>query len=210
MDDKELIAAIIKGDREAFDSLTVKYYQGLCLFAESILDEQEVVKDVVQEAFVYLWEKRKKMEEIVSVKSYLYTSVRNYCFMYLRSRKLRPRMSGLPEPSEEDVHYHYVKAETIRLLSGAIDSLPPRTGEVIRLTLDGLRQEKIAESMEVTVATVKALKAEGIRKMRKILGDKRHLFRGAFLLYGSWTSRYSAAAGPVATDLLRSMDCRAR
>ncbi|MCL2561194.1 MAG: sigma-70 family RNA polymerase sigma factor [Rikenellaceae bacterium] len=172
MGDKELMHNIVQGDREAFNLLTVKYYPALFMFAESIIPGKDAAKDIVQEAFVYLWEKRKKLTDVISVKNYLYTAVRNYCYIHLRSSKLRANLpAGNMTVQEEDIHYNYVRAETIRLLSAAIDTLPSRTAEVIRLTLEGLRQEKIAESMNITVATVKLLKARGIIRLRELLGS---------------------------------------
>lgn len=175
MDDKDLMRNIVCDDREAFALLTAKYYSSLCIFAESILGDDQAAKDVVQEAFAYLWEKRRKLDNVLSVRNYLYTSVRNYCLISFRAAKIRTRAADRATIPDEDADFGFIKAETIRLLSEAIDSLPPRSAEVMWLTLEGLRQENIAAQMGISVATVKALKSNGIIKLRKILGDMSFL-----------------------------------
>ena len=52
-----------------------------------------------------------------------------------------------------------VEEEATQLLMQAIAKLPARSAEVIKLSLQGMRQEKIAEQMDITIFTVKALKA---------------------------------------------------
>jgi RNA polymerase sigma-70 factor (ECF subfamily) len=59
--------------------------------------------------------------------------------------------------------------ETARLLYETLQNLPERTAEVIKLTLDGFRQEEIAERMGIAVSSVKTLKSSGIGKLREIM-----------------------------------------
>jgi RNA polymerase sigma-70 factor (ECF subfamily) len=73
------------------------------------------------------------------------------------------------EPTDDEMSRWMIEQETSRLLLEAIDRLPPRAAAVIRLTLEGVRQDEIGERMGITVATVKALKADGMHKLKKML-----------------------------------------
>lgn len=179
MNDETLHEMIIGSDRRAFDALVERYAVPLNVFAVRIMGDSEAARDVVQDAFVYVWENRRKMENAAHIHNYLYLAVRNYS---LNWHKRMSRSGGLTSDSvlfEEDISAEYIRTETARLLKEAIDRLPERTAEILRLSVDGLRQEQIAERLNISLATVKAQKSKGIIKLREILGPLSVLF--AFL-----------------------------
>jgi RNA polymerase sigma-70 factor (ECF subfamily) len=167
MDDKTLSLNISLGDRDAFRLLMERYYGALWVFAARLLHDDFSAEDVVQDTFVDIWQERKQLPRVISLNSYLYGIVRNKCIAIMRSSRRAENYRNDFQPVEEDMLDKYIETETLRLLSTAIEALPPRSARVIRLSLEGLRQEKIAEQMNITVATVKALKSEGIKKLRK-------------------------------------------
>src|SRR5690554_8179542 len=63
------------------------YYRPLWLHALHFMGSTEEAEDVVQETFVNLWDKREELETIKSVRSYLYTAVRNNCLTRIRDAK---------------------------------------------------------------------------------------------------------------------------
>jgi RNA polymerase sigma-70 factor (ECF subfamily) len=175
MDDRVLLDQIAIGDRGAFDALTDRYYVHLCAFALDIAKSREAAEDIVQDSFVSLWVNRRKLSGIFHGKAYLYTTVKNRAFTWLRANTEKSTDDGIPpeKVSEDDIARYFIEQETFRLVMEAIDRLPPRTAEVLRLSLEGLRQEQIGEQMGITVATVKLLKSEGLKKLRQQLGYLR-------------------------------------
>ncbi|MDR1720101.1 MAG: sigma-70 family RNA polymerase sigma factor [Dysgonamonadaceae bacterium] len=169
MDDTTLSLNISQGDHSAFRLLMERYYGALWVFSNRILDDDFYAEDVVQDVFVDVWSQRKQLAEVVSVKSYLYGMVKNKCLTVIRSSKISEKYPCEFQHIEDDMLDKYIETETIRLLLNAVEALPPRSARVLKLSLEGLRQEKIAEQMGITVATVKALKAEGIKKLKKNL-----------------------------------------
>lgn len=167
MDDQSLIKGISRGNRLAFDALTDRYYDALCSFASQIVGDLNAAEDIVQESLVSLWVRRSKLSEVGVVKNYLYTTVRNFAVSHLRAERIRHPGIGYTEPLDDDLSRLFIEQETSRLLAEAIDSLPPRAADVIRLTLEGARQDEIGQQMGITVHTVKALKADGMRKLKK-------------------------------------------
>ena len=65
--------------------------------------------------------------------------------------------------------------ETLQILHATIDKLPPRTRQVIRLNLEGKTNIEIAESMQVSLNTIKDLKKSAYAILRTLL-SKEHLF----------------------------------
>lgn len=55
----DLITAIKDGDHNAYSHLFSKYYKDLVLYGGTIIPNQEICEDIVQNIFIYIWENRK-------------------------------------------------------------------------------------------------------------------------------------------------------
>lgn len=81
-----------KKDKAAFKILFDNCYPSLCLFANKYLNDKEISLDIVQDAFLYMWDKNYEFQSIDSAKSYLYKCVKNKSLNYLRDKDFRMRM----------------------------------------------------------------------------------------------------------------------
>ena len=93
MGDKELdiIIDFSRGDEKAFRVLYDKYVVALRYFAAKYLNEDTMIDDVVQDAFVDLWEKRADFRGEYAVKAYLYKAVRNDCLNLMRHQQVEDK-----------------------------------------------------------------------------------------------------------------------
>ena len=166
-------SSFIKGINEqrptAYHQLYNEYYKALVLYAINFLSSQQAAEDIVQEVFINLWEKRRKLSPGPSLRNFLYLAVRNLSLNHLRMQKNHLAQTNA-YLFEQKAGLWVIEEERYRLLSEAIKQLPPRTATVIGYSCDGLSQEEIARKMGITVATVKLLKSHGIQKLKKILG----------------------------------------
>lgn len=166
-----LLQEIKKDNRKAFDELVLHFNESLNAFAFNILKDKEAAEDIVQDVFVNVWLNRKKIVFGESTRNLLYVSTRNMVFNYIRSAKREnERYQQFIKENNPTTSNYIIQEEALRLLNESIEKLPPRMAEVIRLSLEGLKQEEIAEQMEVSVANVKRLKALGIEKLKQSLG----------------------------------------
>lgn len=55
---EEILAALKKGEKSAFQAFFSEYYEVLVLFATGILKDVDAAEDVVQDCFVNVWENR--------------------------------------------------------------------------------------------------------------------------------------------------------
>lgn len=101
--DKELdiIVDFSKGDEKAFRVLYDKYAVGLRYFATKYLNEDTMIDDVVQDAFVDLWEKRTDFRGEYAVKAYLYKAVRNDCLNLMRHQQVEDKYAKRVSVEEE-------------------------------------------------------------------------------------------------------------
>lgn len=171
MDDPALLTLLIRGNHAALRTLAQHYGRALQMFAAHMVGRM-TAPDIVQDAFEALWRRRRNLDPMGSVGAYLYATVRNRCLAYLRARRVVSTSENLSIPDDHDIELAYIESETLRRLNAAVDVLPTRTAEVIRLTLRGLRQSEIAAHMGIALITVKVMKADAIKKLRSILGNQ--------------------------------------
>ncbi len=157
-------------DRRVFNAIIDEYYGPVLVFAMRIIGNGYIAEDMVQDAFACLWAHRGKVNDRIYARNYLYSVVRHSAADYFRTLKKQNEGAGFHIPEPEDFSADFIRAETLRLLHEAVETLAPRTAQVMKLSLDGMKQDEIAERMGITVATVKSLKADGIGKLKKLLG----------------------------------------
>lgn len=166
------------GNSITFETVVNIYTPSLIAFAFGFINEMENSKDIVQEVFLNLWLNKTKFNDEEHLKRSLYISVKNISFNNLRSvNRQRKYLSNIEDTYTPDPTLSMMKQEVIRLLLDAINDLPERTAEVLRLTLSGYKQEEIADRMGIAVSSVKTMKRSGIDKIKEKYG-----FVSAFLL----------------------------
>ena len=74
-------------DKAAFDRMFNEWYAQFVYFAYYFVNDVEVCRDIVSDAFEYLWRNYDKIEE-VTAKTYLYTIIRTRCIDYLRKQNI--------------------------------------------------------------------------------------------------------------------------
>ena len=70
-------------DKATFEQTYKTYYRPLCLYAQKIVGCEATAKDMVQDIFMNLWEKRENIDIDTSLKAYLYQGVHNKCLNHL-------------------------------------------------------------------------------------------------------------------------------
>ena len=172
--DKKLFAAIIQGDRNAFGNLFQKYYQVLCNYALTYLDSTSEAEDAVQDVFVYVWNNREVIVVGVSVKSYLYTSVKHRALNVLKHQAMERNHSRLLVEFLEDLaREEYSEEETMQLekIRQALQVLPSQCRTVFMMSsLEGKKYKEIAEELNISVNTVKSHILKAYRTIREYVG----------------------------------------
>ncbi|MRT94728.1 RNA polymerase sigma-70 factor [Ancylomarina sp. 16SWW S1-10-2] len=166
-----------KGDRKAFKLIFDTFHKPLIIFATKYVNDADLAEDLVQEIFVKLWEKRKTIENSITIKAFLFTSVKNRALNHFRHLKVVDvhQKEMIQSKSEESFFKnHLIEEETYRLLIQAIHSLPDQTRKVCTLSMNGVKNAQIAEELNLSTSTVKYHKNKAITILRAKLKD--HLF----------------------------------
>lgn len=163
--------------RSLFDEL----YPPLCLFANKYLNDMDTSKDIVQDVFIKIWQKQPAFTNNNTTKAYFYTTVKNHCLNYLKSKHYKTKANAASldlsmQQSEEYFFSEIVSAETYAQLYKAIDTLPKKSAKVITLSLNNYTTNEIAEELNITPSTVRTQKSLAYQKLKVLLGPLKYLF----------------------------------
>ncbi len=134
-------------------------------------DDQEAAADIVQDAFVRVWEGRERLDPDRSLKAFLYQTVRNLALNLGRDSRNRAALlaeryeAPTPAPARPD---DVLAREGLRVqVEEWIEALPDRQKEALRLSrFDGLDHAEIAEVMGCSPRTVNNHLVKALRTLR--------------------------------------------
>ena len=159
------------GEGNSFEFFFRQYYTPLSFFATSILHNDEEAKDIVQDCFIKLWEGQTINERTETVKSFLYTAVRNKCVDLLRKKKVIQKAKlELIQNNENDFEYfdEVAFAEMMSQLDGYLSELPSRVQEIIKLYyLDKKKYHEIANEINSTAEAVRKQKIRALKIIKQ-------------------------------------------
>ena len=163
---------LCNGEKLSYNHLFDIMYGGLCVFAKRFLDQDIEAEDVVQESFIKLWESFEEFDSLVAIKAYLFRAVRNKCLNVIRHAKVKDNYEADYASKVDTESYFYqqmVEVETQRIIHETLNSLPVKCSRVMRLSMEGLTNNEIAEDLGVSLNTVKTQKKRGYEIMRQKL-----------------------------------------
>ncbi|WP_042492589.1 RNA polymerase sigma-70 factor [Aequorivita sublithincola] len=165
---------------EGFKALFETLYPPICIFANKYLNDMDTSKDIVQEVFIKIWQKQPVFLNHNTTKAYFYTTVKNHCLNYLKSKHYKTIDNNAPidlvmQQSEDYFFTQIVTAETYAQLYKAINTLPKKSAKVITLSLNNYTTSEIAEELNITPSTVRTQKSLAYQKLKGLLAPLKYL-----------------------------------
>jgi RNA polymerase sigma-70 factor (ECF subfamily) len=165
---------IAKGNRKAFEKLFKEHFKNLCIYAAYRTRDAEAAREIVQDLFCSLWEKRMELQIHTSLQAYLYRSVHNASLNYLKHEKVKERTHKfiLDHSSQESYEVEEeVKARDLgSALTTAIDSLPEKTREIFELVrFREMKYREVADHLSISQKTVEAHMSAALKLLRTAL-----------------------------------------
>lgn len=162
-------------NKQLFEQLFREYYNALCHFAKGYLHDNDSAQEIVQDVFINLWQKKESITSDKSVKSYLYTSVKNRCLNYIRDhKKFRSQYLDVELELEipvEDVDL-FSESETQNKIDAALNKLPEKCRQVFELSrFEELKYKEIAERLSISQKTVEIHMSKALKILRIELKD---------------------------------------
>jgi RNA polymerase sigma-70 factor (ECF subfamily) len=165
-----------KFSEKTLELLFRSHYKGLCRFALGYVKQEETAREIVQDAFVSIWEKRDTIDPSKPVKSYLSTTVRNKCLNHLRDHKKFSTglltLENLPEEAGYEQADKLVEQEIMDKIANAIGELPEKCREIFKLNrYQNLKYKQIADQLGISVKTVETQMSKALQHMRIRLAE---------------------------------------
>ena len=172
--DQKIMESIANDDELVFKKLFETYYKELIRFAIKHVRSPEVAEGIVQEVFLYLWEKRKEINLKSSLKSYLFAATRYQAIYFFREKDRTPKLneitSGADVSSSDDAQLLLEFLEVENDLLKAVDALPPKCKQIYQLSREeGLTYKQIAEKLHISVKTVENQILIALKRIRLAL-----------------------------------------
>ncbi len=183
MQDRFLELKFMRGDLKNIESkddglsfFFEAYYSNLCFYANSFMRDFELSRDLVQDVFLKLWDKRELQPDSTEMEAYLYRSVKNRCLDQLKRNQIKDkyRASILYLVSQEEKCFSdpLEQQEIIDQIEKAISTFPQLTVKIFDLSRNkGMKYHQIAAELEISVKTVEAHISKALKILRFQLKD---------------------------------------
>ncbi len=167
----------------AFELFFKRNYHLSCLVALRYVKSMEVAEDLVQETFMYLWQKRAELKIHRNLKGYLLNAVKNRSINYLQRERQFDELtdSGLLVDLNEDSGAHYSEDELAVQIASSIEVLPSQCKKIFLLAYqDNLTYSEIATSLNLSKNTIKTQMGIAYKILRSQL---KHFVLNLFCLF---------------------------
>lgn len=168
--EKELYKAIKEGSEEAFKDFFDEFYDALYLFLRNRNVSRHNAEDLIQKAFLYIWQNREKIDPDRSLKAYLfriaYTRMINHFKQKKEFLEIDDQINGVSRTPHDiaefsDLHESFRKA---------VSEMPERRRRVFESCfIQDLTYKETAEILSISVKTVENHMALAFKDLRKEL-----------------------------------------
>lgn len=180
LDDKELIAAIVEKKAVAIAELYDRYSGMLHALSQRILGNSSDAEDVLQEAFLQVWNQAARYDaKRSSVSTWLVLITRSRSIDRLRSRQVQQRTVTAAKQENSTTHTspkgvgNVLLQERRKRLQQEMKGLPKEQRQVLEMAFfKGMTQSEISHQTGIPLGTVKTRTLLAMKKLRKALSDE--------------------------------------
>lgn len=175
MDDKELLAAHVAGDPEAFGILVERHRHRLWTVALRTTGDPHEAEDAVQDALIAAYRRADQFRGDAAVTTWLHRIVVNASLDRIRRRTVRPTVSLPDDAPLTDVRDPLADRELQLVVLQALAALPDDQRDAVLLVdLEGYSVEEAAAALDCPVGTVKSRCSRGRKRLAEQLRFMRN------------------------------------
>jgi RNA polymerase sigma factor (sigma-70 family) len=151
-------------DKNTFEKVYLKYYPILIVYGKTIVQNEQLVEDTIQELFIILWQKRENLILKSSIENYIIVSFRNNLIRNLK----KTSTTELPQDVREPEKIPEIKLERESTVAKLINQLPKSQREVIFLRFyKNKSYQEIAEILGIQYQVARNFSYRAIKFLKK-------------------------------------------
>lgn len=161
-------------NKATFDKMFKEWYAQFVYFAYYFVNDVEVCRDIVSDAFEYLWRNYDKVEE-ATAKTYLYTIIRTRCIDYLRKQNIHEEYVEFTSQLTDKIKESESQPSDNRIVSicEAMKKLTPYNHYILEACyIHKKKYKEVAEELNVSVAAIHKNIVKALRILREELTQK--------------------------------------
>lgn len=174
-DNKQIVSALNEGHESVFDAVYRHYFKKLCAFCSQYIPDLEETEEIVQETMVWLWENRLTLKAELTLKSLLFTIVKNKALNRISHYEIKQKV-------HEEIHQKYESTfenpdfydqdELFRMYRQTLEKMPKDIRETFLMNRDrNLTHKEIAAILNVSPQTVNYRIGQALKMLRQALKD---------------------------------------
>lgn len=184
--DSTLVTRVSNGDELAFRILFHRYRSKLYKFSLRYVKSVDVAEDIIQDAFLKIWEQRQALQPELSFEAYLFRISRNQIFNEFKKSSRLAAFEAFTLQNITDnrqTEWEVIAQNYQELLHSALELLPPQRRQIFQLSrIEGLSHEEIAQQLNLSKNTIKVQINKALKSIREFLEMNSEVSIPAFLL----------------------------
>ncbi len=171
MEDRDLVQAWKRGDREGFELLMVRYQKPLYYLVRSMVMNREEAEDITQQAFIRAFTRINRLRKPERFRSWLFSIGVNLARDHIRQRRSQVALEDWDQADRSaDPERIAMARDGMRNMKSMLRLLPPRQQEVISMRLfAGLTFAEIGDLLGIREGSARSNFHFGIRALRDLL-----------------------------------------
>ena len=185
---KSYVLRLKNDDTKAYEQIYNALYPRLFYFIREYIADEEIVRNILQDTFLSLWEKRTILSEEINLGAWLYTVTKNRALKHLRHQEYVNQFSrekiqkfnentlnafALERLDTSALAFHEIE----HVIEKTLNNLPPQYREVFKMSrFANYKNREIAEHLSISEKTVEAHITKTLKLLRIALKDYLPLF----------------------------------
>ena len=181
--DHELVLLLRQDDHAAFTEIYIRYSGKIYSSTYKLLQNRSEVRDIVQEIFISLWNKRSDFVLQTNLAGYLYIAARNKVIKVIAHQQVKSKHFSLFQTGMEEQGFmitdHLIREKQLaQIIEDEINDLPAKMRHVLNLSRKSyLTHKEIAATLNLSESTVKKQVNNALKILRiKLQGFHLWLF----------------------------------
>jgi RNA polymerase sigma-70 factor, ECF subfamily len=176
-----IVRSLAPTGEAAFEQLFKMHFRGLHAYAITILKDEIMGEEIVQNVFYKFWEKREQLSIETSPKAYLYKAVYHDCLNYIKHQKVKSAhaMHVVRQSNDhvDNASGKVLQGELKERIHAAMNELPEQCRTIFQMSrFEGLKYQEIADEMGLSVKTIENQMGKALKLMRMKLVEFLPLF----------------------------------